>query len=144
MLVFSSGNLLLWWVCSFLADEPLQLSLSDESFYLLLQVVTVGYVMTVVMVEVAVLVSRPFIRISLQLARKCHGSFILDLHQDLVDRGSQRGEACEPLCGGFGVPILPSVFGPLSCRASSYLSLFLGFLSRASTASFEFMYFVSL
>ena len=43
--------------------------------------------MTVVTMEVAILVSRPFIRISLQLARKCQGSFVLDLHQDLVDRG---------------------------------------------------------
>ena len=127
MLVFSSGNLLLWWVCSFLADEPLQLSLSDESFYLLHQVVTVGCVMTVVMVEAAVLVSRPFIRISLQLARKCHGSFILDLHQDLVDRGSQRGEACEPLCGGLGAPVLPPFSGPSHLSPSILPYVFLSF-----------------
>ena len=106
MLVLSSGNLFLWWVRSFLIDEPPQLSLSDKSFYLLLQVVAVRCVMTVIMVKAAVLVSGPFIRVSFQLAGKCQGSFVLDLHQDLVDRARQRGEGYEPPSGGFGAPIL--------------------------------------
>ena len=87
-IILPSTNLLLWRVRFFLADEPLQLSLSDKSFYLLLQVIAVGCVMTVVTVEAAVLVSRPLIRIFLQLAGKCQGSFFLDLHQGLVDWGS--------------------------------------------------------
>ena len=36
--------------------------------------------MTVVVVETTVLVSRPFARVSLQLAGECQGSFVLDLH----------------------------------------------------------------
>ena len=66
------------WVHSLLVDEPFQLSLLNESFNLLLQVIAVGYVMIVVTVEVAVLISRPLIRISLQLAKKGQGSFVLD------------------------------------------------------------------
>ena len=65
MLVLPSWNLLLKWFCSFLTDEPLQLSLLDESFNLLPQVVAVSCVITVITVETAVLVSRPLIRISL-------------------------------------------------------------------------------
>ena len=79
-LVLPSGNLLLWQVRSFLADEPLQLSLSYKSFYLLPQVVAVRYVMTVITVKVAVLVSRPFIGVSLQLAGKCQGFFVFILY----------------------------------------------------------------
>ena len=88
MLVLPSSNLLLWLVHSLLADEPQQLSLSDKSFYLLLQVIAVTCVMTVITMKVVVLVSGPLIGVSLQLAEKCQGSFFLDLHQDLVDRGS--------------------------------------------------------
>ena len=88
MLIVSSGNLLLKWVRSFPVDEPLQLSLPDESFDLLFQVITVGYVMIVFMVETAILVSRPLIRISFQFVGKGQGSFVLNLHQDLADRGS--------------------------------------------------------
>ena len=44
--------------------------------------------MIVVMVKTAILVSRPLTRISFKITRKCQGSFILDLHQDLVDRGN--------------------------------------------------------
>ena len=79
-LVFTLGSLHLWWVRPLLADEPLQLSLSDKSFYLLLQVVAIGCVIVVVMVEAAVLVLRPLIWISLQLAEKCQGPFVFDLH----------------------------------------------------------------
>ena len=94
MLVLSSGNLFLWWVHPFLVDEPLQLPLSDKSFYLLLQVVAIGCVITVVTMKVVILVSGPLIGISLQLVGKCQGSFVFYLHQDLVNRGRQRGEAC--------------------------------------------------
>ena len=89
MLVVPSWNLLLRWVRSLPTDKPLQLSLPDESFNFLVQVVVVNCVATVIMVETAVLVFRPFIRISLQLANKGQGSFVYDLHQDLVNRGSQ-------------------------------------------------------
>ena len=67
MLVFSSGSLLLGWICSFLADKPLQLSLSNKGFNLLLQVIAASGVIAVITVETAIFVSRPFIRISLQL-----------------------------------------------------------------------------
>ena len=65
MLVFLSGDLLLWWVRPFLADESLQFSLFDKGFYMLLQVLTFRRVMTVVMVEMTVLVSGPFAGVSL-------------------------------------------------------------------------------
>ena len=45
--------------------------------------------MTVVTVETTVLVSGPLSRVSLWLAKKCQGSFNLDLHQDLISRGVQ-------------------------------------------------------
>ena len=70
MLVLSSGNLFLWWVRSFLIDEPPQLSLSDKSFYLLLQVVIVRCIMTVITVKTAVLIFGPLTEVSLQLTRK--------------------------------------------------------------------------
>ena len=89
MLVFPSGSLLLRWICPLLDDEPLQFPLPDKGFNLLLQVVAVSYVMAVITVEATVLIPRPFIKISLQLAEKDHGSFILNLHQNLVDQGSQ-------------------------------------------------------
>ena len=65
MLVLSLGNLFLWWVCSFLVDKPLQFSLSDKSFYLLLQVIAVKCVMIVITVKAAVLISGPLIGVSL-------------------------------------------------------------------------------
>ena len=43
--------------------------------------------MTVVAVETTVLVFGSLVRVSLQLARECQGTFVLDLHQDLVNRG---------------------------------------------------------
>ena len=149
MLVFPLGRLLLWWVRTFYADEPLQLPLPNKSFYLLLQVIIVGHIVTVITAKATVLISGPFTRISLQLARKCQFSFILDLHQDLIDWRNQRDEACEPPSWGFGAPILLwfpvlVVLRPLSCRASSCFSLFLGFSSRASSTSFAFMYLVAL
>ena len=68
--------------------------------------------MTVVTMEAAIFVSRPLIGISLQLVRKSQSSFVFDLHQDLVDRGNQRGEACESLREGLGVLVLSPFFGP--------------------------------
>ena len=64
-LILPSGSLLLGWVRPLLTDEPLQLSLSDKGFNLLLQVVTVGRVMAVVTVELAILISRSLIRVFL-------------------------------------------------------------------------------
>ena len=86
-LILSLGDLLLQWIRSFFSNEPLQLSLPNESFYLLLQVVAISCVMTMITVEMAVLVSRSLLRISVQLTKRGQGSFVLDLHQDLVDRG---------------------------------------------------------
>ena len=70
MLVFLSESLLLGWMHSFLADEPLQLSLPDKGFNLLLEVVVVSCVKAVITVETAIFISRSLIRISLQLAGK--------------------------------------------------------------------------
>ena len=105
--------------------------------------------MTVVVVEATIFVSRPLARVFLQLARECQGSFILDLHQDLINWGVQWGEACEPFGGRLRAPIILSIsslaiFHPLSCLDSSCLSFFLGFSSRASSASSVFMYLVAL
>ena len=80
MLILLSGSLLLRWIRSLLVDESLQLSLPDKGFNLLLQVIAVSGVMAVITVEAAILVSRPFIRISLQLAKKGQGSFVFNLH----------------------------------------------------------------
>ena len=43
--------------------------------------------MTLITVKTIILVSGPLIGVFLQLARKCQGSFVLDLHQDLIDWG---------------------------------------------------------
>ena len=105
--------------------------------------------MAMIAEETAVLVSKPFARISLQLAKECQGSFVLDLLQDLINQGVQRGEACKSSCEGLErlssllSPVL-AIFHPLSYRVSSCLSLFWGFSSRASNASSTFMYLVAL
>jgi len=105
--------------------------------------------MIVVMVKIAILVSRPLTRISFKITKKCQGSFILDLHQDLVDRAISGVKLVNLLVGGFEhlssrwSPIL-AIFHPLSYCASSYLSLFLGFSSWASSASSAFMYLIAL
>ena len=65
--------------------------------------------MIMITVKMEILVPKPLIRIPFQLARECQSSVVLDLRQDLVDWGSQRGEACEPPSGGFGVPIFTLV-----------------------------------
>ena len=90
--------------------------------------------MVVIMVEVAILVSRPLIWISLQLAREGQGSFVLNLHQDLVDWSSQQSEIREFSHGGLERlsscrSLVLAIFHPLSYRTSSCLSLFLDFSS---------------
>ena len=55
-LIFFSGRLSLGLLCPFLTDEPLQLPLPDDSFYLLLQVIAFGSVVTVIAVETVILV----------------------------------------------------------------------------------------
>ena len=65
-----------------------------------------------VTVETTVLVSGPLARVSLQLAREHQGSFILDLHQNLINLGVQQGEACEPSGGRLRAPIFPSISYP--------------------------------
>ena len=105
--------------------------------------------MAVNTVKVAILVSRSLLWISLQLASERQGSFVLNLHQDLVDQGSQRSETHEFSRGDLErlsshcSPVL-AIFRPLSCHTSSCLSLFLHFFSRASNASSAFMYLVAL
>ena len=149
MLVLPSSNLLLWWVRSFLVDKLLQLSLSDKSFYLLLQVIAVKCVIVVVMVKAAILVFGPLIGVSLQHVGKCHGSFVLDLHQDLVNGAVSEVNLVNLPVGGLERlsshrSLVLIVFCPPSCCASFCLSLFLGFSSRANSASSAFIYLVAL
>ena len=78
--IIPSGVLLLrGWICSLLADELLQFPLSDKGLNLLLYVVAISYVMTVVMVEAAIFVSRSLVGVSLQLSEECQSPLILDL-----------------------------------------------------------------
>ena len=72
--------LLRGWIYSLLTDELLQFSLSDKGLYLLLQVVVIGYVLTVVTVEAVIFVSRSLVGVFLQLSRECQSPLILDLH----------------------------------------------------------------
>ena len=95
-------------LCSF----PCLIRASIYCFNLLLQVVAVGCVMTMVPVETAVLIFRPLIGNSFQLVRKYQSFFIFDLHQHLVDWGSQRGETREFPCEGLRAPVLPPFSGP--------------------------------
>ena len=80
MLVFSPGRLSLRLFSPFVTDEPLQLPLPIESFYLLLQVIAFKRVVAMITVETTVLVSRPLARVSLPLTRECQGSFVLNMH----------------------------------------------------------------
>ena len=135
MLVFSPGGLSLGLFCPFLANEPLQLPLPDESFYLLLQVKAFGRVVAVIVMETAVLVSRPLAEVSLQLAKECQGPFVLDLHQDLIDRGVQGGEAYESSYRRLGASILPFI----SCPGHLSLLVLPGFLLSFSLFRLLFM-----
>ena len=83
--------------------------------------------MAMIMVEAIVLVPRPFVRISLQFAGKGQGSFILNLHQNLVDRCNQWGEACELPCRGFGAFVLSLIFGSSHFPPPVLLRVFLPF-----------------
>ena len=65
--------------------------------------------MAVIVVESAIFIPGPLARISFQLAGECQGPFVFDLHQDLIDRGIQRGEVREPSCRGFEAFVLPFV-----------------------------------
>ena len=88
LFIIPSGVLLLrGLIRSLLSDEPLQLPLFNKGFNLLFQVVTVDRVMTVVLVEVAILILLASIGISLQLSRVSQGFLIFDLHQHLIYRG---------------------------------------------------------
>ena len=79
--IVPSGVLLLkGLIRSLFSDKPLQLSLFNEGFNLLFQVVTVGRVMTVVSVEAAILIFRVPVGISLQLPRVSQGFLVFDLH----------------------------------------------------------------
>ena len=109
MLVFSSGGKSLGLFCPFLTDKSLQIPLPNENFYLLLQVNAFRRVIAVIMVESAIFIPGPLARISFQLAGECQGPFVFDLHQDLINRGIQRGKFREPSCRGFGVFVLPFV-----------------------------------
>ena len=79
MLVFSPGRLSLGLFSPFITDEPLQLPLPIESFYLLLQVIAFRHVVAMITVVTIVFVSRPLAKVSLPLARECQGSFVLNL-----------------------------------------------------------------
>ena len=128
LLVFSPSWRSLVLFCSFLADEFLQFPLPNEGLYLLLQVIAIRRVVTVVSVETAIFIPRPLAGITLQFSGECQASFIFDLHQDLINRGIQGGEVCEPPCRGLGssiisffscsgylpTPILPGFLLPLS------------------------------
>ena len=71
-----SGVLLLRGFHRFLlSDKPLQLSLFNKGFNLLFQIIKIGRVMTVVLVEAAA-----FVGISLQLPRVSQGFLVFDLH----------------------------------------------------------------
>ena len=56
MFILSSWSLLLRWIRPFLTNKPLQFPLSYKSFYLLFQIVAIGCVVVVIMVETAVLI----------------------------------------------------------------------------------------
>ena len=149
MLVLSLGNLFLWWVCSFLVDKPLQFSLSDKSFYLLLQVIAVKCVMTVITVKAQYLSLDLLLGSPFSLPGNVRApSTLICIKTSLIGAVSEvklvnlpvGGLECLSSCQS---PVLV-VFCPLSCCVSSCLSFFLGFSSRASSASYTFIYLISL
>ena len=132
---------------SFLVDEFLQFPLPNEGLYLLLQVIAIRRVVTVVSVETAIFIPRPLAGITLQFSGECQASFIFDLHQDLINRGIQGGEVCEPPCWGLGSSIISfiSYFGHLSTPILSGFLLplsFLGFLLAGQQHIFSIHVFV--
>ena len=64
VLILPSWGLLLGRIGPFLVDELLKLSLSNKSLNLLFQIVAVGCVVPVIIVETALLVPWPLTRIS--------------------------------------------------------------------------------
>ena len=148
VLAIPSSSLFLRRVYPFFIDKSLQFPLSDKGFNLLLQVIAFKCVVIVIPMKTTILVSRPPAGISLQLARTRQGCIVLYLHQYLIHRGNQWGEVCEPSRGdlehlsSYPSPVLV-IFHPLSCHASSCLSLFLGFSPWAGSASSAFMYLVA-
>ena len=111
--IVPSGVLLLReLIRSLLSDKPLQLSLFNEGFNMLFQVVTVGRVMTVVLVEAAILIFRAPVGIFLQLPGVSQGFLIFDLHHNLIYRGRKWGEACKPSPRGLGATFIPSISRP--------------------------------
>ena len=78
-----------------LANESLQLFLSDKGLNLLLEVIAISRVVTMVAVEMAILIPGTFVGITLQLSQERQSLLVLDLHKDLIYRGRQRSEACE-------------------------------------------------
>ena len=77
--------------------------------------------------KIAILVSGPLVGISLQLARPRLGCIVLDLHQYLINRGSQWGEFGEPSSGGLGTPILSFISSPSHLPSLVLLCIFLPF-----------------
>ena len=70
-----------------LANESLQLSLSDKGLNLLLEVIAINRIMAVVAVETAILIPGTFVGVTFQLSRERQRLFVLDLHKDLIYRG---------------------------------------------------------
>ena len=80
-LITPSGVLLLrGLIRSLLSDEPLQLSLFNKGFNLLFQIVTIGRVVIVVLVEAVILILRVSIGISLQLPGVSQVFLVFNLH----------------------------------------------------------------
>ena len=99
-------------------NKSQQLSLLNQFLDLSLQVVAIFYVVAVVSMKTAVLVSRPFVRVRQQLAWPFQSWVIPYLHEDVVYRGVERSKAVEPLIKSPSTPILlplvsvPLGFGP--------------------------------
>ena len=85
MVVFPPGGLFpCMSIRALLTDELLQLSFSDEGFNLLFQIIAIRSVMTVIVVETAILVPGSLGWIALQLPWERQRSLVFDLHQHLV------------------------------------------------------------
>ena len=139
--------MLLGFVRSFLTNEFLQFPLPNEGLYLLVQVITFRCVVSMISVETTIFIPGSLTGISLQFAGECHGSFVFDLHQDLINQGIQGGEVCEPPCWGLGSSIISfiSYFGHLSTPILSGFLLplsFLGFLLAGQQHIFSIHVFV--
>ena len=74
-------------ICFLLANESLQLSLSDKGLNLLLEVIAISRVVAVVAVETAILIPGTFVGVTFQFSWERQSLFVLDLHKDLIYRG---------------------------------------------------------